>query len=465
MPPMPTPVPMAPPPPPPPAAGPQNWAMEISARQRALDGEPAPARPQTQPPIQAHPQAPAPVYAPAPAPPLAPAAHPSGWHAQPQPQPQGPDLSGLEQHLRTITSQIASLHRPYEDGFAALRSDLAEIGRALTDAMPRRAVEALEAEVRALSERVDRSRSAGPGPGVDPSALSGLEHGLAEVRDALHSLTPAESLVGVDEAVRGLSRKIDQISMSTQDPEIFQQIEHAISSLRSAVSNVASDGALAQLAAEVHHLANHFEQNAAAASNTSADALARLDARISDLLESGRSVPPELEASIRALSDQLERAQLSQGDKLALGSLEDRIVKLFEKLDASEARLSSLGAIERGMADLLVAVEDIRSGGARGPRAGFAEPPASAPQPIPPAAQLNYPPPAIEHAPPRHRLLRRPRRRLSSHRLRSRARRRPRRSRRRSVRRSRRARPSRAGRSIPIFRPTRRSNPAWVRRA
>jgi len=57
--------------------------------------------------------------------------------------------------------------------------------------------------------------------------------------------------------------------------------------------------------------------------------------------------------------------QLSQGDQLALGALEDRIAKLSEKLDASDSRLGHLGAIERGLADLLVYLEEMRSGGAR----------------------------------------------------------------------------------------------------
>src|SRR5205823_14306248 len=118
---------------------------------------------------------------------------PATWQAP------GQDLSGLEQHLRQITTQIATLHQPYEDALTALRSDLAEVGRALTEAMPRRAVEALEAEVRVLGERLDRSRQGG----VDTTALAGLEHGLAEVRDSLRSLAPAENLVGFEEAGRG----------------------------------------------------------------------------------------------------------------------------------------------------------------------------------------------------------------------------------------------------------------------
>ncbi len=328
-------------PPRPAAGGAPNWAAEISARQRALDG--------------GAPQA------------LSAQAYSGQTWSGPPP---GQDLTGLEQQLREITSQIATLHRPYEDALSALRGDLAEVGRTLTDAMPRRAVEALEAEVRTLSERVKNGREAG----ADDTTLAGLERGLAEVRDTLRGLKPAESLVGFEEAVQGLSRKIDQIGAAGQDPQVLNQIEHAISSLRGVVTNVASDGALAQLAAEVHGLANRLEHGRTESNPMS----------------------PELEGSIRTLSERLDRMQLSQGDQVAMGSLEDRITKLAEKLDASDAKLSNLSAMERGIADLLVHLEEMRNGSARIPRvapslAPTLAQPEPAPSPVAPALALLEP--------------------------------------------------------------------------
>ena len=409
--PMPAPIaaPMPAPPPPPPAPAAPNWAAEISARQRALDGRgAAPMRApawqgQRQAPVQA--QA---LHAPAPAP--------------------SQDLSALENHLRHITAQIATLHQPYEDALSALRGDLAEVGRTLKDAMPRQAVETLETEVRALSDRIGRSRQAGG----DPAALTNLEQGLAEVRDALRGLAPAENLIGFEDAVRGLSHKIDQLAsggggIPMPEPAVVQQLEEAIAAMRHVGSHVASDGALAQLAAEVHGLASRFER--ATQESGSNEAMHRLESRISALMESGRSVPPDLEESMRSLSERLDRMQLSQGDHLALGGLEDRIVKLVERLDAYDQRLGNLGAIERGMTDMLVHLEDMKKSNARGPRAAPAlmeaapepaqqpAPVLAAPQPapIPPAPQLYTPPalaapaaafepaPAVSHAPPQQR--------------------------------------------------------------
>ena len=356
----PAPPPMPAPPPPPAPSGP-NWAAEISARQRALDGGGAAAK--------------------------------RAW-AAPAPSQ---DFSALEHQLRSINTQIASLHQPYENALTALRGDLAEVGRALKDAMPRQAVETLETEVRALSDRIGRSRQAGG----DPAALSNLEQGLAEVRDALRNLAPAENLIGFEDAVRGLSHKIDQLAASggaaVPEPAVFHQLEEAIAAMRHVGSHVASDGALAQLAAEVHGLAARFERGIADSSGGSNEALARLESRISALAESGRSVPPDLEESMRSLSERLDRMQLSQGDQLAAGGLEDRIVKLVERLDACDARLGNLDVIERGMADVLIHLEEMRKSNARGPRAAVAQPEPE-PEPAPPPAPVAISP----LAPPRH---------------------------------------------------------------
>ena len=100
----------------------------------------------------------------------------SAWNADPQsensPAP-ALDLSDLQQQLRQITARIETL-RPASDLEAAingLRAELAAIGRSVTEALPQRAVESLEIEIRALAQRIDHGRQSG----VDAAALAGLE--------------------------------------------------------------------------------------------------------------------------------------------------------------------------------------------------------------------------------------------------------------------------------------------------
>jgi localization factor PodJL len=319
--------------PPPAAATPLDQALlEIADRQRTLDGY-------------------------APASPLAGTPSPEQL-----PRARTQDLSGLEQQLRQINTQIETLQRPcgIDRAVETLRDDLAEIGVMLQDAMPRKAVEALENEVRKLAERVDDTRHSG----ADGPTLAGVERGLTEVRDALLGLTPAENLVGIDRAVQRLSQKIDLIADNAQDPAALRQLEGSIVAMRGIVSHVASNDALAKLSDEVRALGQKVDQ---VASTGAGHVLANLEDRIATLADAlearnqrGQDVPHELETVVRGLSDKIERIQLTRGDGAALGHLEDRIAKLVEKLDASDARLNHLEAIERGLTELLIHLEHQR---------------------------------------------------------------------------------------------------------
>ena len=227
--------------------------------------------------------------------------------------------------------------------------------------MPRRAIDAIEKQIQGLDQRIAEGRQAG----VDAGALGGIEHGLAEVRDALRGLTPAENLVGFNDAVAGLAHKIDLI-VAQKDPATLAQLESAITTLREMTNHVASNETVRGLAAQVQALGEKVETMASA--GTGGDALNHLEQRIaalSDALaeraQSGAAVPPRLEALVESLSDKIEQIQNSRGDGDAFGHLEDRIVRLVEKLDASDSRLGHLEAIERGLADLLVHIEDMRA--------------------------------------------------------------------------------------------------------
>jgi localization factor PodJL len=326
---------------------------EISARQRMLNGNaaamPGPApRLQTQGALAM--AAPLVMAAPAPA---------------PMPLPVQ-DLSGLEDQLRNITNQIETLRKPgVEQAINALRDELGEIGRTLNDAMPRRAIDAIEKQIQGLNQRIAEGRQAG----IDTGALGGIEHGLAEVRDALRELTPAESLIGFNDAVAGLAHKIDLI-VAQKDPATLAQLESAITTLREMSTHIASNETVRSLASQVQELGEKVEQMAHA--GNFGEALNHLEERIGSLshaleasAQSGGAVPPRLEALVGSLSDKIEQIQNSRGNTDAFGHLEDRIVNLVEKLDASDSRLGHLEALERGLADLLMHVEANKDSGPR----------------------------------------------------------------------------------------------------
>ena len=333
---------------------------EIMARQRALDG----AAPGEREPAERQ-QPPAPFT------------HPGEGRASPRegspPAPENtagaaPDLGGLDRQLRQITARIEAL-RPaseLETAIKALRTDLTDIGRSLTEALPRRAVESLEIEIKALGQRIDHSRASG----VDSTALAGLERGLQDVREALRGLTTAESLVGVDAAVKALAQKVDMIA-AKEDPAALHQLETAIGALRGIVSHVASNDTLTKVAEEVRALSAKVD--GVANNAASGDALSALESRIDTLAtalnastEAGHAVPRELEKLLAGLIEKLEWVQLTHTDHAALAHLEDRIAMLVKRLDASDARLGHLDGIERGLADLLVHIEQMRGANGKG---------------------------------------------------------------------------------------------------
>ncbi|UFZ02958.1 hypothetical protein LQG66_27430 [Bradyrhizobium ontarionense] len=318
---------------------------EISARQSELDN----ARPL--PPHQAPPTAPA----------MAPAETPL---MMPPPQAPSPDFSLLERHLQKITSQIEALHRPdngIDQSIAGFRNELAEIRHAITEAMPRRAIESIENEIRSLSRRIDENRHTGG----DGQALAGIERALTDIREVVGSLKPAEQLAGYDEAIRNLGAKLDLILRANDDPGTVQQLESAIAALRAIVANVASNDALERLSDDLRQLSSKVDQVTQARDNHESfqDSFAALEQRIAALtttLESRERPAPapdntaQIEEALRGLSDRIDRLQVGNDGSSAITHLEQRIGYLLERLEAAnDPRGGNMSRVEDGLQDIL----------------------------------------------------------------------------------------------------------------
>ncbi len=240
------------------------------------------------------------------------------------------DFSSLENHLRQITDQIAALNKPcqIDDALLGLRKDLADIGRAFNDAMPRRAVEQLEKEIRALSERIDRSRESG----VSGAKIVQIENALLDMHETLRNLKPAENLIEIGQAVKTLASKIDQVANTGQNPATLQKLDQVIAGLRGIVGHVASNDALGKLTTEVKNLTARIEQTAP---ESSVKAISSLDQRITSLLGSRQSAPPELAMQISELDRKFEQrmAALMGAKQTVSPDITSRIQALGEHLD------------------------------------------------------------------------------------------------------------------------------------
>jgi localization factor PodJL len=283
-----------------------------------------------------------------------------------RPEIENEHLSNLQHQLRQLTDQLETLRGPggFQEALAVLRSELADVGRKLTEAAPRRALQALEAEVHTLADRVDVRRH----HGGDAATLANIERALEEVRDALHQLAPAESLAAFREDVRALDRKIDAMAAGGSDATALRHLENAVAELREIASRAASGDALIALAEEVQTLGDKIDRIVMPLA-PGADAPGSLDQRFAQLAASlearmAGAAPADtgnLLAVVETLADKIERMEFARDTSPALDQIAAQLGRLSEKLEASGARLSHLDTIERALAELFDQLEGLHA--------------------------------------------------------------------------------------------------------
>src|SRR5262249_13094477 len=104
-----------------------------------------------------------------------------------------------------------------------------------------------------------------------------------------------------------------------------------------------------------------------ATGGSAGDAFNRLELRIdalsravSEHANGGDTAIGHVEALLQSLSGKIEQLQ-SRGEWTALDHFEGRIANVTQRLEATDSRLTHLDAIERGLADLLIHIEEIKT--------------------------------------------------------------------------------------------------------
>jgi len=272
-------------------------------------------------------------------------------------------FANLERQLSGITSQLMSMRQPdgVEQSITVFRSELADIRQAILEAMPRRAIESLENEIRTLGRRIDESHH----HGADGNALAGIERALSEIRTELRSLTPAEQLTGFDDALRHLGGKIDSIVRSSQDPGTIQQLNDAIAALKTIVASIASNEALSQLSESVRTLSAKVDQLAQAQHGDMFAALEQRIAVLTTVLEQRERAAPAdssyFDNAVRTISDRLDNLQVGSDASSTFSHVEQRVAHLLERLEAVETRPSNFGQIESGLSDIMQVLQQQRA--------------------------------------------------------------------------------------------------------
>jgi localization factor PodJL len=299
---------------------------EIMERQSLLDGTPMRRMPA---------RAAAPVSAPAPS----------------------PQLAQFERQLKTIADEMQSLRKSNAKSAQAygpiteLRRDIAELARSMTELAPRRTLESLEHTVEALTRKIDRSTQ---NSRQDNRAAQSVLTALDEIRMALANVRPAESFISVEGDLNALSDKLDVISAKSIDGTTVARIQNQVQEVRDLLSNALPAQNLQAVVAQIETIASKVERISAPDDSGVRGIVGALEQRIDALaerVEMGASAAQNPEAFDRihqrldALQGTLDKTENPMG-------LEETMRNVVDRLNASEAKLSSLGSIERGISDL-----------------------------------------------------------------------------------------------------------------
>jgi localization factor PodJL len=284
-----------------------------------------------------------------------------------------PADDGLERELKTLSGRIEQMRKDMavretnqsETALAELRADIAGLSEQLVDLAPRRAVETLETEIHAIADRLDEARA----QGMSDAPLQKL---VAEFERTVSRLMPAE---GIAEEIRALSFRVDTLASNSFDTSLIERLTQETATVRAMLADAATRDAVDALAQQIGALGRRVEELAAPRPDGGAEALASaIEARIDEIatrLESASRAPapaapvaatsPELEDALRKLADKLDASHSRGNDPAALAEIERHILSLASKIDAADARFAQLGTIERGLSDLFVQMEEMRS--------------------------------------------------------------------------------------------------------
>jgi len=234
------------------------------------------------------------------------------------------NLSGVEHLLHDISDQIETLRRPcaVEESVEALRRELAEVGRTVAEPKPQPALDAVQTELRALAERIERRPAPVEQPalarsGPDAATLDHLDTAIAELRNVSNRVASGDQLAALASDVRTLGAKLDRVAPSAAPADGMDDLIHRMDTLAAA-------------------LEGHPKPSEAA--------------------ETG-----QIEAQLQRLSDKLDTAETA-ADQRGFEQLEAQLARLTQKLDAADARLDHLGTIEHAVADLVEQLQDARAG-------------------------------------------------------------------------------------------------------
>ncbi len=167
------------------------------------------------------------------------------------------ELRKLSQRLEEIRREQSQAHATPAAGIDGLRAELAAMSRSLADLAPRNAVVALEGAIRDLSQRVVASRE----NGARETLLAPVEGLVAGLSESLRAHDPREAVESLRREIGAIAAKVDGIGAAAIDPAALELIRRQVEETRSLLSALTQRAApLDRLERQIGALADRVEQ-------------------------------------------------------------------------------------------------------------------------------------------------------------------------------------------------------------
>jgi localization factor PodJL len=265
-------------------------------------------------------------------------------------------IEAVEEQLRQLTGQLeAARSSAPAEHLELLRADIAEIGRNLAEAKPQ-AVAAIEQQVRDLADDVGKLQPL-------PDEIAGaLRKEFAEIGQAIRESMPQYAGASLGEQMRVLTEEIAKLSPQVRAEEIAGALRKDLGEIAEMLKNAVPPGALAALEQEVRALGERVEANRASLQDH--PVIADIEGSLADLRHRLEVMAPigdvtSLAETVRTLSSKADTIANQVAAPERLQQLDEAIAAL-RHLAGQVASPADIATLSRDIQALAEKVDNAR---------------------------------------------------------------------------------------------------------
>ncbi|HLH11187.1 MAG TPA: hypothetical protein VKV77_04815 [Methylovirgula sp.] len=222
-----------------------------------------------------------------------------------------------------------------------LRAEIADMSQALRDLGSRGSIATLEQAIRGLTQKIEVSRT----EGIREAVLSPIEELLGELRRSLAEIDPRTTIKGLESELHRLGSKLDDLARAGLDPAAFETIQQQTREIRDLLTAAAARPLpVEQIERQVAQLAESIDRQRAAGREPSY----ALD-------EDRATAFGKIEDRLDAISAKVEQAIAESRDQTRYEALARRIDTVHDALTNRESAPDTrpLEDLVRGLAEKL----------------------------------------------------------------------------------------------------------------